>query len=312
MKTRILIADDEEQIRKTLKRTFQARPLDYEVLSAADGSQALSMALSEAPDLILLDVSMPGKDGWRVLDELRGSPLTSMIPVIMVTGLSDVPCRVGGFNLGADDYVAKPFSIEELRARVRRLLCRVRRDIGANPLTRLPGSPAIEEEVSRRIREGKPFAFGYADIDRFKSYNDRYGFALGDWAIQETARLLSGALASVEEAFLGHIGGDDFVFMTSPAQAPAVAQKMATAFDRRVLDFYAEPDRARGFIEAKDREGRWRRWPLIRLSMGIVTNERRRLQHYARVVQVASEMKAFLKSTPERGLSRFAFDRRSA
>jgi diguanylate cyclase (GGDEF)-like protein len=247
-----------------------------------------------------------------VLQELRRNPRTNMIPVIMVTGQGDVCQRVAGLDLGADDYVVKPFSIVELRARVARLLRRVKQDVAANPLTRLPGSPAIEEEVSRRIKEGRPFAFGYADIDRFKSYNDRYGFALGDWAIQETGRLLYAALSEAAEAFLGHIGGDDFAFLTSPEHAAAAAQGMVTAFDRRVPDFYSEADRGRGFIEAKGRDGRLQRWPLLRLSVGIVTTERRRLTHYAKVVSIASEMKAFLKSAPERALSCFAFDRRSS
>ncbi|MBI5238852.1 MAG: response regulator [Elusimicrobia bacterium] len=310
MTQKILVADDEECVRRIIARTLSAMPC--QVIMAGDGAQALELAVCEAPDLIVLDVKMPRKDGWQVLRELRDRPGTRAIPVIMLTGCSGLSDEVGGLELGADDYITKPFEAAELRARVASVLRRNRCAVAANPLTRLPGSPSIQEEVERRISARLPFAFLYADLDHFKPYNDVYGYARGDDVIRVAAEVFEAALRTAEakDAFLGHVGGDDFVMVTEPASAPLVAQNAVSGFDRRVGDFYDVLDLGRGCVEAPDRQGVRRHHPLMTLSIGVVTSERRRLFHYARVVALAAEMKAYCKSRSGTGLSRFAFDRR--
>lgn len=287
---RILIADDDEPVQRVLARMLDGPA--YEIVAAGDGESALTLAAQSNPDLILLDVNMPKKNGWEVLDELRRSPLTRMIPVILLTSAAAASDKVGGLRLGADDYVTKPFSQPELIARVDGLLRRHRQSLSANPLTGLPGNPAIEEEVSRRIAAGTPFAFFYIDIDRFKAFNDAYGFAEGDRVLLETAGLIR---ASLEDGFVGHIGGDDFVAISGLEEAPHVAQRLATLFD----------ERAPGF-------GRPKRGPCPTLSIAVATTARRRFANYAEVAAVSSELKAHLKSESGRTLSRFAFDRRTA
>lgn len=310
MKKKILIADDEPLVRRTLSRHLVGE--SCEVVCARDGGSALAAAKSEEPDLILLDVDMPVMNGWDVLRGLRAGARTRRIPVIMVTGLGELERKVEGFSFGADDYLVKPFALAELKARVERLLARVEEDLAANPLTRLPGSPALEAEVTRRIRAGEPFAFLYADIDRFKSFNDAYGFAEGDRLIQSTGSILSESVQELcgDQGFAGHIGGDDFAAVTPPTNAPALAQRLAIAFDARAPLFYCPEDRRRGFVETRDRQGALRRHAIVTLRMGIATTERRRLNCYAEVAQIASELKAWLKNGPARRVSRFAFDRR--
>lgn len=310
MKQKILIADDEQSVQRVLARALSTEP--YELLSVSNGQEALAMASEQNPDVILLDINMPLKNGWDVLKELRGNLQTRTIPVIMLSANGTVDDKVGGLEMGADDYVTKPFAVAELKARVASALHRNHFALSANPLTRLPGSPAIEEEVNRRIRESIPFAFLYADINHFKSYNDAYGFAQGDLLIEATAEILMESLRSEggKEWFAGHIGGDDFVVITEPDFAPGAAQAIASRFDQRAAGFYCALDRSRGCVEAKNRHGRLERFPLVSLSIGIVTSQRRTLDHYAKVVQIASEMKAYCKSNPGHRLSRFAFDRR--
>jgi len=309
MKQKILVADDEEMIHRLISRTLTDK--NCEVVTASDGAQAMELARTVGPDLIVLDVKMPLKSGWEVLRELRSQAGTRAIPVIMLTGCCNTSDEVAGLDMGADDYITKPFQLEDLRARVMSLLRRTQLDLSVNPLTRLPGSPSIEAEVNRRIAGKLPFAFLYADIDNFKAYNDYYGFAEGDKVIRATAQALAESIRAgkAADAFLGHVGGDDFVMVTDIATAPHLAQHAVSLFDRKAVTFYDPADLSRGYIETADRQGRQKRFPLLTLSIGVVTTQNRTLDHYAKVVALATEMKAYCKFTTDK-LSRFAFDRR--
>ena len=151
-----------------------------------------------------------------------------------------------------------------------------------------------------------------ADIDNFKPYNDFYGFARGDGVLKSTAQLLMESICSAEakDAFLGYVGGDDFVAVVGPESAALVANYAVTFFDREVVTFYDPAELSRGYIETADRQGRQKRFPLLTLSIGIVTTEGHTLDHYAKVVASATEMKTYCKSLSAEKLSRFAFDRR--
>ncbi|HVC09803.1 MAG TPA: response regulator [Elusimicrobiota bacterium] len=311
MKSKILVADDEDMVRNIVSRTFASEPC--EVIKAANGVDALTLAARENPDLMILDVCMPKKTGWEVLAEMHQDPRMRLIPVIMLTGLGvEVEDQVRGLNAGADDYITKPFMPAELKAKAQCLLRRCRLDLSVNPLTRLPGSPTIEEEVERRIRGNIPFSFMYADIDDFKVYNDAYGFAAGDAVIRETATTLLWSLGSAapEGGFVGHVGGDDFVVITEPERATRAARTAAARFDGAVASFYRDEDMRRGFVEAADRRGVKRRFSLLSLSIGGVSSRQRALGCYGRVVEIASEMKAYCKAQKSRTLSRFVFDHR--
>ncbi len=309
MKTKILIADDERPVRNLLSRVFDADGV--ELYSAADGNEALDVISAQSPDIVLLDVAMPEKNGLDVLTELRRDLRTRMMPVILITAEDRRSQEIRGLDMGADDYITKPFDIDELRARVASLLRRNRAALAASPLTRLPGSPMIEEEVRRRIEQQSPFAFFYCDINRFKSYNDAYGYERGNQVIRATSEMLADSLreAGETEGFLGHIGGDDFVLICDPSRAAFAVQTVVSRFDDLAPNFYDLLARRLGFIELKNRVGKWERFPLISVSVGVVTTQRRKLEQYAKVVEIASEMKAYCKSLPGQ-LSRFAFDRR--
>ncbi len=302
----IMVVDDELPVRRIVARILDAP--SRTVIAAGDGEHALLLAAERRPDLILLDVNMPRKNGWEVLGELRRRPATRMTPVIMLTGEDAVADKVGGLELGADDYITKPFKVLELRARVEGLLKRHALALSANPLTGLPGNCAIEEAVERHIGSAAPFALFHIDIDRFKAYNDAYGFAAGDKVLLATGRLVR---ECVGEGFAGHVGGDDFAAVVPLSEAAFVAQRLVTRFDELVPTFYKSVDAFRGWTEAVDRRGVRRRMPLLTLSVGIASTARRALTCYAEAAQIAAEMKSYLKSGRERSLSRFAFDRRA-
>ena len=310
MQNTVLIADDEPEVRNVVRRVLSRH--GYDPVVASDGREALSMARVRKPGLILLDVNMPGLDGFAVCKELREEPSTRLIPILMLTARMSTDDKVTGLGLGADDYLTKPFDMPELLARIDTLLRRNHRMVSANPLTRLPGGPAIQEEIESRIGSGEKFGAAYIDIDNFKAYKDAYGYHQGDEVIKWTSRIIQEeASQGGSKRFLGHIGGDDFILVADAASMKDLCGRIADRFDREIKAWYNWSDNFRGYVQAKDRRGGLRKFPLARLSIAVSTNEKRPLTHYAQVAQITSELKGFVKGRAEKNKSAVAFDRRT-
>lgn len=294
-KKRVLIVDDDPDILDVLKITLEE---DYDVIEAMDGEEALKQVYRRPPDLIILDYVIPRLDGPGVCRKLKKDILLRHLPIIMLTGKGEVADKVKGINAGADDYIVKPFEPEELLARVKMVLRRTELDLDANPLTRLPGNVSIFNEIERRINEGSLFAVGYIDLDKFKVFNDKYGFERGDALIMETARILIKVVQEKggKDDFVGHIGGDDFVVITTPKMADAVCKKIIEDFEARVPSLYSKEDREAGYIMGKDRQGNYIKTPLISVSIGVVTNEHRKITHVGQVGEIGAELKEYAKS----------------
>jgi diguanylate cyclase (GGDEF)-like protein len=290
------VVEDDTNIRQVLK--LQLEGAGYDVAAMEDGLKALEEVSRNIPDLILLDIMMPKMDGYEVCRRLKANFQTSRIPVIMLTAKSREIEKIEGFDCGANDYVTKPYAAKELLARVKAVLKWSRTQRDASPLTGLPGNVSIEEEATGRINSGVPFAYVVCDIDFFKSYNDRYGHQRGDGAIKMTASIL---LKAIEEKgtgkdFVGHFGGDDFVYMTSPGNAEAIGQQVADEFDQRVRFLYNEEDRKRGYLEVKNRRGDMERFPLISITIAVVISDSYDIKHFAQLSDIASQLKTLGKS----------------
>ncbi|MGB4520988.1 MAG: response regulator [Candidatus Omnitrophota bacterium] len=296
MSIKILIADDDPDIRDILKITLSEE--NYDVLEASDGEEALKIIETKPLDLVLVDYKMPKVDGREVCRRVKKDILLSHLPIIIVTGKGDLNDRVNGIDAGADDYVVKPFEPKELLARIRMIIRRTSRDLEANPLTRLPGNVSILSELSRRLESRALFAVCYCDLDKFKAYNDKYGFEHGDEVIRETARILIGSVRQIgnPDDFIGHIGGDDFVIVTTVNIADKLCNKIIDEFENRALMFYTEADRKRGYILAKDRQGKEQKIPLLSISIGVVTNEGCKIEHVAQISEIGAELKSYAKS----------------
>jgi diguanylate cyclase (GGDEF)-like protein len=292
---RILVIEDEPRLRFILQRQLQdAKDARYEVRSAEDGIKGLAEVFRDPPELILLDVMMPGMDGFEVCKRLKSNPLTSRIPVIFLTAKSTVDDRLRGLELYADDYLTKPWEQQELLFRVRNQLKTRRAQLSSNALTGLPGNVLIETELSRRIGAGEKFAFLHLDLDAFKAFNDHYGYARGDLLIRFAAALLHEQIQrhGGEGDFVGHIGGDDFVIITVPARAQTIADAVKRDFDARIADQYDPADRERGHITVlSSRQGGWSDFPILSITILIVTNVGRDIQHGAQVSDIAKELK---------------------
>jgi GGDEF domain-containing protein len=178
-----------------------------------------------------------------------------------------------------------------------------------SPLTGLPGSSVLRDEVERRLAGHRPFAFLYLDIDHFKAFNDVYGFGRGDLVIQLLGRLVV-AVAKAQgtpQDLCVHIGGDDFAVVTEPAHAEAIATGVIADFDRDSPSFYAPEARAAGYVETQSRRGELTRYPFMTISIGGVNSGRRRVTSYLQLTEIAAEVKGYAKSLEG---SRFVMDRR--
>ena len=304
----ILVVDDDPDIARFVE--VNLRSAGYDVAVAADGEEALEKAGELRPDLVLLDVMMPRIDGFEVAQRLRKNPQTANTSIIMLTAKALSADKVTGLQSGADDYIIKPFDPIELLARVKGTLRRAKEMRNLSPLTGLPGNIRIQEEIERQVREARPFAVLYCDLDNFKTYNDQKGFVRGDRLIQSTARIIQDAIVEFDpaEGFVGHVGGDDFVAVVNPDIAEQVAKRICERFDGSRSGFYESEDLDRGFIRMEDRKGVMQDVPLVAISVGIATTARRAFAHYGEAVAVATEMKQFAKRD---GGSSFAVDRRA-
>jgi len=296
--SRILIAEDEANLREVLR--FQLATAGYEVFEAADGQEAVERARQLMPDLVLCDVMMPNIDGYQVVRELRQSFVTRHIPIIMLTAKGELEDRIHGLDDGANDYIVKPWDFRELQARVRNALTWSKQQRSASPLTGLPGNLSIEEELRRRLKTQEPLALLQIDIDYFKSFNDHYGYARGDDALRAVARILMDQTQrhGGSEDYVGHIGGDDFVVITRPDRAEALAEDIVTDFDAAVPTLYDDVDRVRGFVDVANRRKVLERFPLMSLTIALVDSQRIPVTHLAELQDIAQELKTHGKGIP--------------
>jgi len=304
----ILVVDDDPDIARFVE--VNLRSAGYDVVVAGDGEQALERAADLRPDLVLLDVMMPRIDGFEVAQRLRRSPATANASIIMLTAKALSADKVTGLQAGADDYIIKPFDPIELLARVKGTLRRAKEMRNLSPLTGLPGNIRIQEEIERQVRDGNDFAVLYCDLDNFKAYNDQRGFVRGDRLIQATARIIQDAVVerAGTDGFIGHVGGDDFVAVVAPDVAEETARAVCERFDEARAEAYESEDLDRGFVRIEDRKGVMQDIPLVAISVGIASTDRRRFAHYGEAVAVATEMKSFAKRDPG---SSYAVDRRT-
>jgi len=294
-KQRILTIDDEPDILDVLSLTLSEY---YDVIQAANGQEGLKAVVAHPPDLIICDYKMPVMDGLTFCRTIKKDILLQHIPVIMLTGKGDIKDKVDGIGAGADDYLVKPFEPQELLARIQMILRRTERSLDANPLTHLPGNISIMDEIQFRMDQKNIFAVGYCDLDKFKAYNDKYGFEKGDEVIRQTARVLiqSAGIISAADVFVGHIGGDDFVFVCDDDKADLMSQKIIEGFDKASSSFYNEDDRRNGFITTQDRQGHEIKAGFLSISIGIVSNAVSSITHIAQIGEIGAELKKFAKA----------------
>ncbi|MBF0478273.1 MAG: response regulator [Candidatus Omnitrophica bacterium] len=303
---KIVTIDDDPDILDVLELTLSE---NYDVFQAPNGLEGLKMVQQKLPDLVVCDYMMPVMNGIDFCKEMKKDILLQHIPVIMLTGKGEAQDQIKGIQAGADDYLVKPFAPDILIAKIQMILRRTVRSLDANPLTHLPGNTSIMEELQANIDKKITFAVGYADLDKFKAYNDKYGFEKGDEVIKATARTI---IKNVREigglnTFVGHIGGDDFVFVAADEPTDKICEGIIKDFDALVPGFYTDDDRGSGFIIAKNRQGEYQQFSLLAISIAVVSNKYQPITHVAQIAELGADLKKYAKTFDK---SNYVRDRR--
>ncbi|MCZ6766046.1 MAG: response regulator [bacterium] len=291
----ILVVDDEPHIVQILKFTLEKA--GYQVFTATNGEEGLQQVKNLQPSLVILDVMMPIMDGYEVCRKMRDDFKMNQIPIIMLSAKGDLAERVRGLEGGANDYLIKPYSNDELLLRVSNCLEWNLKQKEANPLTGLPGNTAIDRELMKRIDNQKPYSFLYVDIDNFKGFNDHYGYQKGDEIIFFVSAILRKAVEKLgsKEDFIGHIGGDDFVLISDPSRAEFIAQFIIDEYDQGAVFLLDEKDVKRGYFEVKNRQGELARVLLMSITIALVVSTENTIRHIAEINYIARELKKYGK-----------------
>jgi DNA-binding response OmpR family regulator len=304
----VLVVDDEVNIANFIKDFLEEN--GFSVAMAHNGKDGLKYAVEQLPDVILLDVELPDMDGYSICREMRAKSSLRNKPILMLTVRNDQQNELTGLRAGADDYLTKPIDTARLLARLNSAIHRNIRELDASPLTHLPGNTSIAQELERLLQEKQPFAVIYGDLNNFKSFNDRYGFLRGDQAIKLASQCFVTAVetrADMKPAFIGHIGGDDFVAIVHPDEAEKVCEDIIRGFDEKVPNLYDEADRKKGFILGKTRQGQMVENPIMGIALVVVKDSDRPFEHPAEISALASELKVRAKGFVK---SAFVMERR--
>lgn len=292
---KLLLIDDEAQFRFMTKMGLEAN--GFSVIEAADGNEGLKILSKEKPDLVLLDLNMPDPDGHKVCDIIKSNDSLRQIPVIILTTSDDLSDKLSRLEGGADDYITKTTDPKERAVRIRAVIRRNMQNLDSNPLTHLPGNNKIQEMITKRMQSRELFAVAYTDLDNFKAYNDKYGFKKGDEVILFTASAINEAVktSGSGQDFVGHIGGDDFVVISTPDHIQKIGEEIIRILDRGISQYYSKVDLEQGFVLTKDRLGVTQKFPLVSISIAVVNNLRHTFTNIGEIVKIVTELKKFAK-----------------
>jgi PleD family two-component response regulator len=287
-KSRLLIVEDDEDIAKMLGIYFTGQ--GYEVDTAGRGNTALEKTRAILPHLIVLDIMLPDIDGFEVCHILRTSTRTSHVPIIFLTQKDERSDKLAGLELGADDYITKPFDIEELKLRVQRAITRAQQQSLTDPRSRLPAGALIEEQL-RKIIQKQNWAFLDVRINHYEPFKEAYGFVAGDDVLRFTAMLIGEVLDELgtPNDFIGHAGGDNFVIITAAERASAIRDRLKARFTAEVVSHYTFIDRDQGFVRMVDKKGQPEEAPLMQLSVGIVSPSEYQFADIREITELAAE-----------------------
>ena len=283
---RILIVEDDFDISNMLRIFFTGQ--GYHVDVAARGNDALELCRKKLPDLIVLDIMLPDMNGYEVCTVMRKTTRTSHIPIIFLTQKDERSDRIAGLELGADDYITKPFDIEELKLRVRTAINTYKRHNMTDPITGLPSSRLIEDQL-RALMRSKDWTYLQIGIDHIEPFSDEYGFLARDEVLRFTTLLLNevddehGTL----DDFIGHATSNTFVLVTKVENVNTIVNELRQQFAEGILSHYSFIDREQGGIMQPD----GKLVPLMKLSLGIVSDKTQRFSDIREITETAAEMR---------------------
>ena len=284
---RILVVEDDTDVANLLRFFFESQ--GYEVTTAATGNRALEVCRRELPNIVVLDIQLPEIDGYEVCRRLRENLRTSHIPILFLTQRDERSDKIAGLELGADDYITKPFDIDELKLRVQNAIRRARWENLTSPTTGLPSGKLIEEQL-RALMRRQDWSFLYTKIGHIADFNEAYGFVAGDDVLRFAAMILNDGTEEygTSNDFIGHAGADDFIIITDTAHADGIEHYITERFKNEVNTFYSFRDRERGYILLKDSSGKEKIVPLMRLEIGRLNAEEGPFSDIREITEIAA------------------------
>jgi len=296
---KILVLSPDQELADLFAAAFT--PSEAEVTVLSRGKGAIEALFTDPPDMLVVDDRLADIPGLDLVAMVKSENVYRQLPVGLVMDQDSLVPGVDWCAVEVDELLVRPMTATMLRSRVTLALARATRSLDANPLTKLPGNTSIIGRIQDLIDRKEDFALAYADLDYFKSFNDKYGFSRGDEVLMMTARIIVNTVRAVggPKAFVGHVGGDDFVFIMAIDRVEEACASVVASFDNIVPHFYDTSDRDRGFIQSIDREGNRRAFPLMALSIAVVFNRNGRMQHYGEASQTAMTLKKKAKENPK-------------
>lgn len=306
-KQRAFLLSDDPELAEMFRRLWPPELMELTVFERGRG--AIEFLFNEPPDLLVVDNRLDDISGREIAGLVKSENVYRQLPVVLVLDQDDMGEPWDWNQVEVDDFLVRPFTADEARDRVNLTLCRAMRALDANPLSKLPGNTSIIQRIQSLIDAGEDFALAYCDLDHFKSFNDKYGFSRGDEVLMMSARVIVNTIRGLGgvRSFVGHVGGDDFVYIVPPDKAEESCKRVIEAFDSIVPHFYDEKDRVQGFIRSTDRQGNERTFPLMAVSIAVVLNLDGRLQHYGEASAIAMALKKKAKENPK---SSYVLDQR--
>ncbi|MGB2989748.1 MAG: GGDEF domain-containing protein [Candidatus Zixiibacteriota bacterium] len=235
----------------------------------------------------------------KLAKRIKKHPTLFLSPLVLYHPCPQKKVVLSGFDFGADDFFFSKWDTKLYSSKFKMILNRSRRDLGVNPTTRLPGTNIIQREMSRRVEKRKRFAVCYADLDNFKAYNDYYGYHYGDGLIKMTSEIIRDVVYShTKDGFVGHIGGDDFVFIIPPDKVHLICDRIINIFDRMIIRRYKKEDVLRGYIVTTNRRGKNEKFPIMTLSIAVIVNQKSMFKHVGEISHMIMDLKCYTKTFP--------------
>ncbi|GIK62990.1 MAG: diguanylate cyclase [Chloroflexota bacterium] len=283
-KGRILVVEDDFDISNMLRIYFSGQGYDVQV--APRGGDALALTRKQLPQLIVLDIMLPDMNGYDVCRELRQTTRTSHIPIIFLTQKDERSDKIAGLELGADDYITKPFDIEELKLRVKNQIDRAERENYTDPNSGLPSSAIIEDRLRELMRSSGTWTYLDCKILNFDDFKEVYGFVAGTEVMRFMALLMGEIVDNygTPNDFLGHPGSDNFVIITYSDRAETFESKLSERFNEEVQQHYSFIDRERGHMLKEGKEV-----SLMKLAVGSVSNAKNQFADIREITERAAE-----------------------
>ena len=296
MAQEIYLIDDGNELKSKLLNLFK-KEKDYKFVKAK--VTQIETVLKNIPDLIIIHEDGISEDIISLCNKIRENEDNSITPIIVISSNKEKEHRIQILQTCVEHYIKKPIDEEYLYYTIKNIIRLLDTNRRVSPLTGLPGNVQIQAEMKKRLLNKEEFAILYVDLDNFKAYNDVYGFLNGDEIIKFTARCISNHLhdTETEDNFVGHIGGDDFVAITSNINCEEICQNIILEFDNGISKFYNQEDLERGYLEVPNRKCVLEQFPLTTISVGVVIVDKGRFHNVLEIGEIAAQVKHLAKTT---------------